>query len=289
MSTTEGAHRADGARAVRPAGSANGGTAAADALVERVLASPRGLSVLVVHAHPDDDTLSTGPLLAWLARHGADVGLVTCCRGERGEIVPGALPEGAGDHELVEAREGELDAACRALGVRRHWFLGKSPWRVPGRAERHYEDSGMRWVTPTVAGPAEDAGELSLSRSPIEEELADLLAGLDRTTPDVVLSYDDGGGYGHPDHVRVHQVVQRAAAARDLPFVQVVSNDDVPGAVTSGARWFGTDEPAVADAVLTALHCYRTQLTVVGGDADPHIRHVGGQRQEIPRRVGLVG
>lgn len=266
-----------------------GGPAPAGSMIDRILAHPQGLAMLVVHAHPDDDTLSTGPLLAWLARHGADVELLTCCRGECGEIVPGVLPEGAGPQELVRAREGELEAACRALGVERHWFLGQSPWRVPGGADRHYEDSGMRWVTPTVAGPASDAGDLSLSLSSLDEEPADVLAGLSQVTPDVVLSYDDGGGYGHPDHVRVHQFVQRATASRGLPFVQIVSNDDVPGTDATGARWFDSDDPAVADAVLAALRCYRTQLTVVGEGTDPHIRHVGGQRQEIPRRVGLRG
>ncbi|SER73572.1 N-acetyl-1-D-myo-inositol-2-amino-2-deoxy-alpha-D-glucopyranoside deacetylase [Propionibacterium cyclohexanicum] len=253
-----------------------------------LLTHARGLRVLFVHAHPDDDTLSTGPLIAWLARQGADVSLLTCCRGERGEVVPGVLPDGASPVDLVEARERELDAACTALGVRQHWFLGAAPWRARGRAERHYEDSGMRWVTPTVAGPARDASELSLTRASLDEEVADVLAGLRQLAPEIVLSYDEGGGYGHPDHLRVHQVVEQAARHQAVGFVAVLSNDDVPGTDTARARWFESDDPAVAQAVLAALRCYRSQLTVVGEGADSHIRHVGGQRQEIPRRVGLI-
>lgn len=259
------------------------------ATAARLLARPQGRAVLFVHAHPDDDTLSTGPLIAWLARHGAEVDLLTCCRGERGEIVPGVLPPGVGGDELVAARERELDGACTELGVRRHWFLGDPPWRAPGRAVRRYEDSGMRWVTPTVAGPADDAGDLSLTRSLVGEELADVRAGLEQVAPDVVLSYDDGGGYGHPDHVRVHLLVAKATAALGLPFVQIVSNDDVPGTDSSAAQWFEPDDPVVTQAVVAALRHYRTQLTVIDEDGDARIRHVGGQRQEIPRRVGLIG
>ena len=134
----------------------------------------------------------------------------------------------------------------------------------------------MRWVTPTVAGPAEDAGELSLSRSPIEEELADLLAGLDRTTPDVVLSYDDGGGYGHPDHVLAHQLSRAVATALGLPFWEIVS-------APKDAEAQSEDEVETHDITpwldrkRASLRAYATQLTVDGDE----IVHVGGQRQAI--------
>ncbi|MFT8395108.1 PIG-L family deacetylase [Propionibacterium sp.] len=259
-----------------------------NSMIHRILESPEGLRVLVMHAHPDDDTLSTGPLIAWLSRRGAQVDLLTFCRGERGEIVPGVLPAGVGPEELVTAREAERAAACDCLGVRNRWFMGMTPWRAAGLAERRYKDSGMRWVTPTVAGPAGDAGPESVTGAPVEEQVDDVLAGLSVARPDVLISYDNGGSYGHPDHIRVHEVAGLAARRAGLALVQFASHDDVPGASTDEALWLEPDDPAITEAVLAALRCYRTQLTVVGEGEDTHIQHVGGQRQEIPRRVGLL-
>ena len=258
-------------------------------MIERIINAPAGLRVLLVHAHPDDDTLSTGPLAAWLAASGARVDLVTCTRGERGEVVPGVLPEAVTPAELTAVRERELDAACAELGVQNRWFLGAAPWREAGLRDCRYEDSGMRWVTPTLAGPAADVGEHALTVAPLAQEVTDLCAGLAGRRYDAVVSYDDGGGYGHPDHVRCHQIVALACGRAGVPFVQVLSQEDNPDAGdAAAASWLDGTDPVLQARVVAALRCFRTQLTVAGSGADQHIRHVGGQRQEIPRRIGLL-
>jgi len=258
-------------------------------MIGRIIDTPAGLRVLLVHAHPDDDTLSTGPLAAWVSSRGGCVDLVTCTRGERGEVVAGVLPETITPAELTAVRERELDAACAQLGVRHRWFLGTTPWREAGSADHRYEDSGMRWVTPTLAGPAGDAGEHALTVAPLAREVADLRAGLTSRDYDVVVSYDDGGGYGHPDHVRCHRIAALACEQAGVPFVQVLSQEDASDAGdVAAAGWLDVTDPQLEARVIAALRCFRTQLTVVGSGADQHIRHVGGQRQEIPRRVGLL-
>lgn len=263
--------------------------------IRRLTDKPAGLRVLLVHAHPDDDTLSTGPLAVWVTGHGGAVDLVTCTRGERGEVVAGVLPDGTGPDELTAVREAELAAACAELGVGERWFLGDPPWRAAGLAGRRYEDSGMRWVTPTLAGPSGDAGEESLTGAPLAQEVADLSAGLAGRSYDLLVSYDDGGGYGHPDHVRCHEIVALACARAGLPFVQVLSQgedrggDPVPGADPAAVTaWLDVAGTALEGRVVAALRRFRTQLTVVGSGDGLHIRHVGGQRQEIPRRIGLL-
>ncbi|MGI8415800.1 MAG: PIG-L deacetylase family protein, partial [Nakamurella sp.] len=103
-----------------------------------------GLTVrraLLLHAHPDDETLATGGTIARLLDEGCWVGVLTATRGERGDVVPGALPDGA---DLVQARLAELAAALGALGGVEHSFLGEPPARAKGAAPRSYADSGMR-------------------------------------------------------------------------------------------------------------------------------------------------
>ncbi|MFC4554101.1 PIG-L family deacetylase [Georgenia faecalis] len=171
-------------------------------------ASPQRL--LGVFAHPDDETIGAGALLALAARGGHDVSVVTCTRGERGEVVAPELAALRGDGPALAARrEQELDAALVALGVDRHLFLDQ----VPGLAEHHparFVDSGMMWVRPGIAGPATDAGRDAFSVLDVEV-LATLLAVVVRQLrPTVVLTEEPGGGYGHPDHVQAHRVTMRA-------------------------------------------------------------------------------
>lgn len=118
--------------------------------------------VLVVHAHPDDESLATGGLIAELTRRGVTVSVLTATRGEQGEIVTGSLPSGA---DLTAHREGEVARACAALGVTRHTFLGAGDAREAGRAPRRYTDSGMRWLDEgqTRAGPGPEAGPDALT------------------------------------------------------------------------------------------------------------------------------
>lgn len=187
--------------------------------------------VLAVHAHPDDETLSTGGLLATFAAAGLPVCVVTCTRGERGEVIalPGTTSEGRagleGDGPALGAyREGELAAALVRLGggvdgAVEHVFLDTlPPFALPAGdaraaeppAEVRYEDSGMTWVAPGVAGPAPDSPPTAFARVPLDESAGRLAALVRARRPAVVATYEPGGGYGHPDHVRAHQVTVRA-------------------------------------------------------------------------------
>jgi len=177
--------------------------------------------VCFFHAHPDDETLATGSLIAGLVADGVEVAVVTATRGERGEVVDGPLKILEGTPGLVLLRERELDAALTALGVGTHAFLGTPPARAAGLPSRVYRDSGMRWVTATVAGPSEDAGPDSLTSASVSEAAADLAAFLTWWNPDVLISYDELGGYGHPDHVACHHIAAAAVSLAE-PRISVV-------------------------------------------------------------------
>ena len=168
---------------------------------------------LVVHAHPDDEALAGGALLRELHERGARVTLVTCTRGELGEIVAGVLPEDTPVAELAAVRERELRGSLDALGIDEHRWLGTAPARAAGLEPREYRDSGMRWLRPGLAGPADETDLRALSVAPVEEVIGDLAAVIAHDTPDLVISYDATGGYGHPDHVRAREASLAAARA----------------------------------------------------------------------------
>ena len=218
--------------------------------------------VLTLQAHPDDETLSTGALLAHLAARGTRIDLVTATRGEEGETVPGSIaPDDA--RSFVEVRAAELDGATRSLGITSSCFLGSPPALAPGADARRYRDSGMRWVTPQLAGPAEDTGPGAFTRRPVAEAVADLEAAIRALRPDVLLSNDDGGTYGHPDHVHVHTIAARAAAAQGVPLIEVASFHDAD-AQADDPSFARRELPGTARAVEGALRAHRTQLTVLG-------------------------
>ena len=153
---------------------------------------------MMVHAHPDDESIVTGATLAKYAAEGAEVTLVTCTLGEEGEVIPPELGHliSERDDTLGEYRVGELGKACVALGVRDHRFLGG-----PG----HYRDSGM------MGGPTNEHPRAFWGAD--VEEAARLLAEIIREVrPHVLVSYDEHGGYGHPDHIQAHRVTRRACA-----------------------------------------------------------------------------
>lgn len=231
---------------------------------------------LFVHAHPDDETLQTGPLLAWCATRRVSTDVVTCTRGERGELVPGVLPAVISEGDLVKVRQRELAKACKVLGVNAHYYLGTTPARVAGEPERAYRDSGMRWIAEGLAGPASQDDPGSFTAADIAEPVADLVALVKAAESSVLVSYDAGGSYGHPDHVRAHEITREAARLTGMPMVEVAST---PG--DEDFEWF--DFPSTRDQVIAALGCYPTQLSV----RDDQIVHVGGQLQEIPTRIGL--
>ncbi|UOE19571.1 N-acetyl-1-D-myo-inositol-2-amino-2-deoxy-alpha-D-glucopyranoside deacetylase [Thermobifida halotolerans] len=166
----------------------------------------RDRRLLLVHAHPDDETIVTGATMARYAAEGVHVTLVTCTLGEEGEIIPPELAHLAGDREggLGEYRVTELRRACAALGVRDQRFLG-------GRGR--YRDSGM------MGAPSND-DPACFWRADVEAAAHELAMVIREVRPDVIVTYDDNGGYGHPDHIQAHRVTVRAfarAAERTLP------------------------------------------------------------------------
>jgi N-acetyl-1-D-myo-inositol-2-amino-2-deoxy-alpha-D-glucopyranoside deacetylase len=145
-------------------------------------------TLLLVHAHPDDESVSTGGAMLKARADGHRVVLVTATRGEAGEIY-NMDPETTRPH-LGEVRTKELEAAARILGVNRGEFLD-------------YRDSGM-------AGTAENENPRSFQQAPLEEAAGKLAAILREEKPDVVVTYDQDGTYGHPDHVKAHYVTNAA-------------------------------------------------------------------------------
>ena len=173
--------------------------------------------LLAVHAHPDDETLSTGALLATWARAGRPVTVVTCTRGERGEVIGEELAHLEGDGAALAAhREGELADALSVLGVSDHLFLDQvAPSGVVASAVR-YTDSGMAWSGIGRAGPADLLPVGAFVAADLDAAAARLAAVIRDRRPDVVVGYEPGGGYGHPDHVMAHRVVQRAVDLAEL-------------------------------------------------------------------------
>ncbi|HXW43284.1 MAG TPA: N-acetyl-1-D-myo-inositol-2-amino-2-deoxy-alpha-D-glucopyranoside deacetylase [Streptosporangiaceae bacterium] len=247
------------------------------------MTKPDGRRLLLVHAHPDDESIGTGATMAKYAAEGAGVTLVTCTLGELGEIIPPELAHLAADADggLGQYRIGELDAACDALGVTDHRFLGG-----PGK----WRDSGM------MGTPSND-WEGCFWRADVDEAARDLLAIIEEVRPQVMVSYDDNGFYGHPDHIQAHRVAWRAFEMADglvekfyataIPrsvlaeamaliqqggagsgelggadFSRVESVDELP---------FGTDDEKVTtqieaedylDAKLAAMRAHATQIAV---------------------------
>lgn len=163
-----------------------------------------GRRVVAVHAHPDDEAITTGGTLFDLARRGADVLVVTCTLGEEGEVIPPALAHLEGSPELADHRREELAQAMATLGVG-HTFLGADPSLPPGQQRPRWRDSGM-------AGSEAARHPDAFVAAPVDEAAALLAARLRELRPDVVLTYDPTGGYQHPDHIKVHEVTVAAWA-----------------------------------------------------------------------------
>ena len=233
--------------------------------------------MVLVHAHPDDESISTGATMARYAADGCHVTLVTCTLGEEGEIhVPElAQLEAAQADQLGGYRIAELDRACTALGVTDHRFLGGG-----GR----YRDSGMMGM------PANEHPR-SFWRADLDEAAGHLVEVLREIRPQVLVTYDANGFYGHPDHIQAHRVAMRGAelAAREgfgpakiywnglpksvleagieafaesseNPFAEISTIEDFPFGTPDSeiaARIDGTD---YADAKVAALRAHATQI-----------------------------
>jgi N-acetyl-1-D-myo-inositol-2-amino-2-deoxy-alpha-D-glucopyranoside deacetylase len=168
--------------------------------------------MLLVHAHPDDESINQGATMAKYVARGTRVTLVTCTLGEEGEVLVPDLEHLASHREdtLGEHRVGELADAMRELGVTDHRFLG---------GVGKYRDSGMVWHADGHAVAGEDVKEGTFWRADLTEAAADLVSVIREVRPQVLVTYDEFGGYGHPDHIQAHRVATYGvslAAARSF-------------------------------------------------------------------------
>ena len=149
---------------------------------------------LFVHAHPDDETINNGATMAQMVEDGVAVTLVTCTRGEEGEVLVPELAHLAShaQDDLGAHRVVELANAMKELGVKDHRFLGE------------YRDSGMMGTPP-------NENPNCFWRADVEEAAKKLALIIDEIKPQVMVTYDENGGYGHPDHIQTHRVAMRAA------------------------------------------------------------------------------
>lgn len=232
--------------------------------------------LLFVHAHPDDETLTTGGTIARYAAQGADVRVVTCTLGEEGEVIGERYAQLAVDHadQLGGYRIAELTRALAALDAGEPHFLGG-----PG----HWRDSGMAGTPPRRHRRFADA------------ELADaagvLAAVIDDFRPHVVVTYDPDGGYGHPDHIQTHRVTTAAVDTATWRTPRLFWTVTATSAMASGLRdmgevpaeWtrIGIDEVPFGypddridvvidvrdsvDAKVAALRAHATQVSVAPG------------------------
>jgi N-acetyl-1-D-myo-inositol-2-amino-2-deoxy-alpha-D-glucopyranoside deacetylase len=261
------------------------GVAAAEAFTP--LDFPRRL--LLVHAHPDDETIGTGATMAKYAAANALVTLITCTLGEEGEILEPGLEHLAADKEdkLGQHRIGELAAAMEALGVRDHRFLGG-----PGR----WRDSGMMGTPPNERPDC-------FWRADVDEAVRECVAVVREVRPQVVVTYDENGGYGHPDHIQAHRVavaafdkagdpsyapgtgepwqpaklyytafpksvlqagIEAMKAAGHTDFFGVDSADDLPFGVPDDQVSTEIDASDHLDAKTAAMRAHKTQIAVDG-------------------------
>ncbi|MGW0245231.1 N-acetyl-1-D-myo-inositol-2-amino-2-deoxy-alpha-D-glucopyranoside deacetylase [Nocardia goodfellowii] len=240
--------------------------------------------LLLVHAHPDDESITTGGTIAHYRRRGVPVTVVTCTLGEEGEVIGDEWALLSVDHadQLGGYRISELSRALAALDAGAPRFLGGA-----GR----WRDSGMAG-TPSAENPRAFVNSGPAAVDALTEIVLEL-------RPDVVVGYDPKGGYGHPDHIRAHEITTAAvhAAAEkgwDTPkFYWTVTDADIlrlhttalarrtveglPGALPPGWRLPAADELAcvpsrtvtatvdvsdVLAAKRAALRAHATQVTV---------------------------
>lgn len=238
--------------------------------------------VLFVHAHPDDESISTGGTIAALNASGAVAAVLTLTRGEQGEAASVQFSHLEGTEAFAEHRITELSRALEALHVTQHAFLGSGLARAASLPPRRYEDSGMQWGANGLAEAASHVGAEALTSASIAEALADLLAYADAIGADALVSYDQDGGYGHPDHVLAHQLTRAAAVGLELPFWQIVPEQDELGDAAAAGEF----DLSIHDvqnwlvAKRSALAAHASQLTL----AKNTFVLSGGQAHQISAR-----
>ena len=196
--------------------------------------------LLLVHAHPDDETINNGVTMAKYVAEGSLVTLVTCTRGEEGEVLVPELAHlaSAYDDKLGEHRETELRDAMRELGVTDFRFLG-APMK-------QWRDSGMMGSDPNNRSD-------NFWNADLDEAAESLVEIILETKPHVLVTYDEMGGYGHPDHIQAHRVAMRGAElARERGWeIQKIYWNTIPRSIIeqgieamkdTGNQFFGVDK-----------------------------------------------
>ena len=204
-----------------------------------------------MHAHPDDETINNGATIAQLVEDGVKVTLVTCTRGEEGEVLVPELAHLASHNQddLGSHRVIELANAMRELGVKDHRFLGE------------YRDSGMMGTPPNERPNC-------FWKADVDEAAKKLAEIIDEIKPQVLVTYDEIGGYGHPDHIQTHRVAMRASEISNWKIQKIYWNimpksvvqQGMDAMKAQGSDFFGSDNvddlPFVKDDsfVTTKIH-----------------------------------
>jgi N-acetyl-1-D-myo-inositol-2-amino-2-deoxy-alpha-D-glucopyranoside deacetylase len=238
----------------------------------------QGARILLVHAHPDDETINNGATMAMYAAQGAAVTLITCTRGEEGEVLVPDLAHIAAAHndELGAHREIELADAMKALGIDDFRFLGAP--------EIAYRDSGM------MGTPPNDRPEV-FWQADVDQASKYLVEIIEEIKPHVLITYDEIGGYGHPDHIQAHRVAMAAASQATWKIPKIYWNtmpksviaDGIEKMKALGSDFFGAesvdDLPFAKDdesvttlidgneyvqAKMDAMAAHRTQIALDG-------------------------
>lgn len=241
-------------------------------------------SIMAVHAHPDDEALWTGLALARAARLGNEVTVVTCTLGEQGEVIGDKYASLEGTDLLGGYRIAELQRSLKALGLDRPVFLGgPGCWRDSGMAGTPLEKRSF-------AHPDNRDKEV--------EHLCELLR---QHRPELVLTYGPDGGYGHPDHIRAHEitheavarvggsrimwavtdrarVLQELSAVQEVPQGWVIPDEAMLKESTVTSVDFVLHSPEDLPAKVQALKAHATQVWVAdgeGSDVNPETRAQG--------------
>lgn len=240
--------------------------------------SYKGYRALLVHAHPDDETINNGATMAMYAALGADVTLVTCTRGEEGEVLVEEHSHKAatqddllGDHRVLE-----LADAMKELGVKDFRFLGAP--------DAKYRDSGMMGTEPNERKDCFWQADFDIATG-------HLIRVIEEVRPHILITYDEFGGYGHPDHIQAHRVAMAAAEKSEWKIPKIYWNvmprsviqegidkmkelgSDFFGAESADDLPFAKDDSFVTtlidgnpyvDAKMAAMRAHATQIAVDG-------------------------
>ena len=237
-----------------------------------------GYRILLVHAHPDDETINNGATMALYAALGAQVTLITCTRGEEGEVLTPELTHLASSEtdSLGDHREIELANAMKALGVTDFRFLAEG--------EGKYRDSGMMGTEPNNRADV-------FWQADLEEASDYLVKVIDEVKPHILITYDEIGGYGHPDHIQAHRIAMRASEKSKWQIQKIYWNT-MPKSVLAesmakmkelGSDFFGADNVddlpfakedsfvtslidgnSYVDAKMAAMKAHHTQISLDG-------------------------